>query len=211
MSEREWIDAADWNLRHSKPGATVREASWGAVATDEDGAVTQVSGRVATGRKKDLETGLLAPFSVQGEPPTREDLLENGYLDRAEFPLSEDDLEYEPVKEPVKKATPAGGERKTAPTTHVEAHPRGVKVAPDGATMAPSGGEMGAPVDPEAGKAASEGSGDAADSYENPFLEGGVPVGTPASDPRHNPPEGAPAGEDVEDLVKSGRAEVLDT
>ena len=215
MIEREWIDVEGWNLRHMKPGARVIEASWGAVELDARGAVIRVAGRWVTGHQlkqnRDPDTGeVLGPQTLeetafQGEPPTREVVLaHDNYEDRAEWPLEEGDADREVPQ--AKPSIPAGGERKTAETTHVEPHDREVLLE-----KVDDSGEMGAPVDMATLAAAAEqaASQPEAEGYLSPFSDA-PPAETSASDPAHNPPEGAPAGEAVEDLVQSGAAEVLD-
>lgn len=217
MIEREWIDVEDWNLRSMTPGASVTGSSWGSVETDERGAVIRVSGRWVTGQKLeqdvDPETGVqagpgrLVPTAVQGEHPTREVLLAHGYEDRAEWPLDEADAERD-IPQP-KAPVEVAPERHTAETTYVEPQDRSVVLE-----KAEDLGEMGAPVDVEAGAAAAAAAAESdkpeEEVYKSPFTDA-PPAGTPASDSSYNPPEGAPVGEAVEDLVKSGRAEVLDT
>lgn len=206
--EREWIDVLDWNLRHLRPGVEVREASWGGTETDERGAVIRVAGRMAYGNQivvdKDPETdeplpGRLVEVGVQGPHPTRELLLEHGYADRAEFPLDKRDAECAVSQS--KAAAQAEPERKVAETTVIEAAPRDTQVEPDP-------GEMGAPVDLQAGaKGVADPDKVGSEGYTSPFTE--IPEGASAADPAFNPPEGVPEGDRVEDLVKEGRAEVL--
>lgn len=207
MEEREWIEVEDWHLRSMKPGARVIEASWGAVELDALGAVIRVAGRWVIGQK--LETHVdpetqevLAPPSlvdtaVQGPHPTPGILLAHGYESRTEWPLIPGDED----KDAPEVETPPEQERTVAETTHVEAQDRSVSLDDPG--------EMGAPVDVEAGAAAAEQveAKTETSDYQSPFRE--VPEGTSAADPAHNPPEGAPAGEQVEDLVQSGAAEIL--
>lgn len=87
-------EAEGFGIRHERSGAQMRQTSFGAVVTDEYGAVIGVCRKIGITRFDTQEgTGKRTPIQGPiGEYPTREDLLTvPGFIDRWVYPLEGDE------------------------------------------------------------------------------------------------------------------------